>query len=113
MYAGSTVTAGAAVCAIMEFCLNNSLTFKAMDEMLKLLQIIIVHPNKLPRSLYTLRNFFNNFTTMDYTYYKICVNCKEKSDKCHCNKLSTGDLLEIPIDKPLKVIVSRKLFYNN
>ena len=111
-HAGSTVTVASAVCAIMQFCLHNSLTFKAINELLKLLQILCVAPNKLPRSSFTLKKFFSQFTTINYEHYKLCSSCKEKIDNCKCNTPSSGDLLEIAIDKPLKVIVSRKLLLN-
>lgn len=94
------------------FCLHNSLTFKAIDQLLKLLQILCVVPNKLPRSSFTLKKFFSHFSTINYEHYKLCSSCKEKIDNCQCNRPSSGDLLEIAIDKPLKVIVSRKLLLN-
>ena len=111
-HAGSTLTVGTAVCAIMKFYLHNSLTFKATDELLKLLQILCVVPNKLPRSSFTLKKFFSHFTTINYEHYNLCSNRKEKTDNCQCNKSSSGDLLEIAIDKPLKIIVSHKFLLN-
>lgn len=109
LYTGSNVTVGTTICAIMEFCLHNGLTYKATDALLKLLQLFCASPNKLPRSIFVLKKFFNQFTSMNYKQCRICSNCKELSESCHCDKASVGDLLEIPIDKPLKVIVSRKL----
>ena len=97
------------ICAIMEFCLHNGLTYKAIDDLLKLLQIICASPNKLPRSIFVLKKFFDQFTSMNYEHHRICSSCKESSESCQCDKPSTGDLLEISVDKPFKVIVSRKL----
>ena len=53
------------ICAIMEFCLHNGLTYKAIDDLLKLLQIICASPNKLPRSIFVLKKFFDQFTSMN------------------------------------------------
>lgn len=92
----------------MEFCLHNSLTYKAIDELLKLLQILCVSPNRLPRSVFTLKKFFEQFNSTKYSYHQMCSNCKEECESCVCNRPSKGDLLHIPIDKSLKAIVSRK-----
>lgn len=108
VYSGSTLTVGAAVCAIMEFCIRNNLTYKAIDELLKLLQILCVSPNRLPKSVFILKKFFNHFNSTEYSHYEMCSNCKEKCEVCVCNKPSKGVLVHISIDKPLKAIVSRK-----
>ena len=53
------LSVGAAVYAIMEFCLQNSLTCKAICELLKLLQILYVSPKRLPKSVFILKRFSN------------------------------------------------------
>ena len=57
----SNVTVGKEVMLGMQFSIDNNLTYKAMGELLKLLQVLCATPNKLPKSVYLLKNFFSDF----------------------------------------------------
>ena len=52
----SDISVCSAICAIMEFLINNKLTYSAIAELQKLLHLLCVSPNKLPRSVYQLKN---------------------------------------------------------
>ena len=114
-YEGSNVTAGKAVLSVMEFCINDHLTYKATDELLKLLQVLCVTPNKLPNSVYLLKKHFRDFKRSEYSFKrseyshnKACSKCRKDSSNCSCDDPSHGDLITIPIEKPLEAIVSSK-----
>ena len=53
LHHGSTITY---FTAILKYCLSNHLSQHYMDELLKLLQLLCVAPNHLPRSVYLLKN---------------------------------------------------------
>lgn len=99
---GSSVTVGRAVLSVMEFCINNHL---ATDDLLKLLQVLCITPNKLPKSVYLLKNFFRNYKRTEYSHDKVCSNCSQDSSHCTCNDPRHGDLIAISITKPLEAIV--------
>ena len=64
-----------------------------------------VTPNKLPRSVYLLKQLFRKFKGTDYNNRKFCANCNVKADNCSCEMPMFGYLLAIPIEKPLEAIV--------
>ena len=79
-----------------------------MAELLKLLQILCVSPNKLPSSVYQLKEMFNCITSTRYYHCKICTLCRECTDNCHCDKPSVGIVITVSIDKALKTVVTSK-----
>lgn len=64
LFEGSELSICGAVMAIMKFCLANHLSYKATDELLKLLHLLCPAPNKLPQSVYFLKKFFKHFKTI-------------------------------------------------
>jgi len=107
-YEGSNITAGKAVLSVMQFCIDNHLTYKATDELLKLLQVLCITPNKLPKSVYHLKKLYRDLIESEYSHSKACFQCSKDSVDCSCDNPSYGDLITIPIQKPLEVIVSSK-----
>jgi len=55
IYTGSSITVGSALCALMKFCLHNKLIYKAIDELLKLLQILCITPNNSKEIFYSIQ----------------------------------------------------------
>lgn len=113
LYKDSSITVGETIIAVMQFCLNNHLTYKATDDLLKLLQVLCVTPNKLPKSEYLLKKFFRSFKRSEYNYTKVCANCKKDASDCSCGDPSHGDLIAVSIEKPLQAIVSSKCHVHN
>ena len=105
---GSSVTVGKAVLSVMQFCIDHHITYKATDELLKLLQVLCVTPNKLPRSVYLLKKFFQKFKRFKYSHNKVCSKCNKDNSNCSCDDPSHGDLIVVPIEKPLEAIVSSR-----
>jgi len=105
---GSDVTVGKAVMLVMQFSIDNHLTYKATGELLKLLQVLCVTPNRLPKSVYLLKKFFQTFKRSEYNHNKVCSNCSKDESNCSCNDPTHGDLIIVSIEKSLEVIVSSK-----
>lgn len=103
-YSGGDISLGGAVCAIMEFCVNNKLTYNAISDLLKLLHLLCLSPNKLPNSVYQLKKMFSNFNSTPYDHCKVCASCAEPAETCQCPKPSFGNILTVSINKPLEAI---------
>ena len=74
LYNGSTVTVCGAYFCIMKYAKIAKLPYKAIEELLNLLQVICPSSNKLPKSLHQLKKFFHKFTA-PYTCSKVCSEC--------------------------------------
>ena len=82
LYDGAGISVCGAYCAIMEFKRVCRLPFTAIAMLLQLLQLICPADNKLPRSVYVWKKFFQRRSSK-YTKLRFC---------CHCNhQLGTGD----------------------
>ena len=109
LYEGSKITVATAVFAVMEFCINNHLSYKAMDDLLKLLQLLCISPNRLPGSVYLFKKIFKQFKGEEYNSTKVCCQCKEKVDEqCSCETPKIGTLISVPIEKAVQAIVTSK-----
>ena len=63
LYDGSKVTVLGAYCAIMEFKRACRLPFTAIAMLLQLLQLLCPSVNKLPRSVYVFKKFFQRYSS--------------------------------------------------
>ena len=61
-------------CSIMQFCMMHKLSYTAIGELLKLLQVLCPIPNQLPTTVFKLKKKFNQFI-MSYNYSNLCSNC--------------------------------------
>lgn len=48
LYSDSEISISGAVCCIMKFCMTHKLSYSAISELLKLLQLLLPSPNHLP-----------------------------------------------------------------
>ena len=106
LYPGAEITKCGALCAIMQFCTANKLSYTAIGELLKLLTILCPFPNLLPGSLYKFKKFFQQFNPI-HDHRQICLKCKESD--CLCANLSvnnTAHLVNVEIQKPLEKIIT-------
>ena len=82
LYDGAGISVCGAYCAIMEFKRVCRLPFTAIGMLLQLLQLLCPAENKLPRSVYVWKRFFQKQSS-NYKKLKYC---------CHCNQqLSASD----------------------
>ena len=108
LYSGSSVTVCGAICSIMQYCIAYKLSYSAIGELLKLLQLLCPTPNHLPSSVFLLKKFFNSFK-MKYNDNNLCSNCDAKREHCHCDHPAYDcHLIHIPLQKPLFAVLKSK-----
>ena len=115
LYNGSTVTVCGAYLCIMKYAITAKLSYKAIQGLLNLLQVICPSSNKLPKSLHKLKMFFRKYTA-PCTSSKVCSKCSTPcqgpSKQTNCEKCSSatelGNFIHIHIAKSLETIVSSK-----
>ena len=113
LYSGSTISFCGAVCSIMQFCMTYKLSYTAIGELLKLLQLLCPMPNKLPPSVFLLKKFFNCFK-MSYDYSNLCSNCSVNKEDCQCDHpVYKSHLIHVPLQKPLFAVLSSKYKYKD
>lgn len=102
----------------MQYATANKLTYTAIEELLKLLQILCPCPNGLPTTLYKFKKFFQQhssgfeqrvcckcFASLDKV--ETCTTCIDPDNLVH-NPEMPGLLVHIPFQKPLQTILSSK-----
>ena len=108
LYLGSKISFCGAVCSIMQFCMMRKLSYTAIGELLKLLQVLCPTPNRLPSTVFQLKKFFNRFN-MSYDYSNLCSNCDTKKEECNCDHpVYKSHLIHIPLEKPLCAVLTSK-----
>ena len=108
LYNGTDLTVCAAICLIMQFALCNNLTNEGIEKLLKLLKLLLPSPNRLPRSFYKLKAFFEAFS-VPYRDLAVCGTCEGYTEHCNCQvaKQTECHLLQISLAKPLSAIIDK------
>jgi hypothetical protein len=109
LYSGAEVTLCGGLCAIMQFCTQNKLTYTAIDELLQLLSVLCPPTSCLPRSFFYFKKFFQMFT-QDHVHHRVCLKCRAMD--CACPEVEPNDLahlVNLEVGKPLEVIISSML----
>ena len=108
IYDGSALSVCAFNCYVMKFAIKHCLTYKAIDDLLDLLNFLCPKPNRMPSSIYKLQRFFKQHESQ--TSNKLyCTKCDKLYDDCDCGKpdsANIGHLVNISIDKPLQAVLS-------
>lgn len=109
LYPGAEISLCGALCAIMQFCSANRLSYTAIGNLLQLLILICPVANKLPTSFYKFKSFFQQFRS-EYDHQKICPQCFLLKEDCRCaasdHKWAPAHLVHISVQKPLQTILS-------
>ncbi len=115
LYPGAGISVCGAYCAILEFKRVCRLPFTAIAILLQLLQLLCPPQNRLPRSVYRLKKFFQQYTAT-YTKRLFCATCNEefhpRQKRClnpSCPHQEPSALVHIPSDRALQRIVTSKL----
>lgn len=82
VYQNANITVSGAFCAIMEFKRQCRLPFTAITKLLDLLQLLCPPNNKLPKSVYTLKKFFE----------KLSIPLERRQFYASCNKELHGNI---------------------
>ncbi len=124
LYPGASVTVCGAYCSIMQYASANKLTYTAIEELLKLLQILCPCPNSLPTTLYRFKNFFRQYNS-GFEQQRVCCKCfafLDKGETCTicvdadnpvCNPEMPGLLVCTPFQKALQTVLSSKFFQSS
>jgi hypothetical protein len=97
-----------ALCSVMQYCVANKLTYKAIGELLKLLHILCPPESQLPSSFYKFKKVFQQFSNK-YDHKAMCTKCG--TEKCSCMSRSssnTAHVVHLDIQKQLENVLSRK-----
>ena len=108
IYDGSTISVCSLNCCVMKFAIKHSLTYKAIDDLLDLLNFVCPKPNLLPSSIYKLKQFFKQYESQTSSK-RYCIKCGKLYDDCDCGQpdsANIGHLVNISIDKPLQAVLS-------
>lgn len=121
IYPGATLTICGAYCAIMHFKSTCRIPFTVVANLLQLLQLICPSQNKLPRTIYALRRFFDSFK-IEKVKRRFCPTCHKELEindagaltpcNCSCPPIQEPDcLIHMDITKQLKTILCSKLLW--
>ena len=81
LYSDSEISISGAVCCIMKFCITYKLSYSAISKLLKLLQLLLPSPNRLPTTLYKFKKYFNQLQ-MPHVYSNVCSSCQATVEEC-------------------------------
>ena len=113
LYPGAELSICGAYCAIMHFKSTCRIPFTTVACLLQLLQLICPAGNKLPKSVFMLKKFFEKFGSQKVRK-QFCPTCHMELDGNKCSNVSCPTqepdcLIHMDIIKQLKTILSRKL----
>ena len=108
----------------MQYASANKLTYTAIEELLKLLQILCPSPNSLPTTLYRFKKFFQQYNS-GFEQQHVCSKCfafLDKGESCTIcvdadnpvhNPEMPGLLVCTTFQKALQTVLSSKFFHIN
>ena len=108
----------------MQYASANKLTYTAIEELLKLLQILCPSPNSLPTTLYRFKKFFQQYNS-GFEQQRVCSKCfafLDKGESCTIcvnadnpvhNPEMPGLLVCSTFQKALQTVLSSKFFHIN
>jgi len=110
IYDGASITVCGAYCAIMEFKRACRLPFTAIAMLLQLLQLLCPPANKLPRSVYVLKKFFQRYSS-PHTTQRYCPECRTELERKQCTNAGcqgkeTDYLITLTPDRSIQTIVA-------
>ena len=114
LYPGAEISLCAAICAIMQFCTANRLSYTAITQLLQLLILLCPADSTIPTSLHYLKKFFKKFSSKNQ-FDTMCAECQLSQRECSCDKQKQklGKLVTVSLTKPLRTIVSSKFYKCN
>jgi len=105
LYSGANISVCATYCAIMEFSCSARLPYSSTEKLLTLLQLLCPPDNKLPSSMYKLKQFFRSFST-EYQKIEICRGCGQELPADHTCPQETKKniVIHLPIQSSLQAL---------
>lgn len=112
LYGGSNISVCGAYCASMHFKSSCRVSFSTMSELLKLLQLLCPVDNKLPKTVYVFRKFFERFSA-DKEVKQFCPSCHEeingKYQNTNCLNEEPDSYICVDMKRQMHTILSCKL----
>ena len=114
LYEGARITVCGAYCAIMELKRVCRLPFTAIAMLLQILQLLCSADNKLPRTVYVLKKFFQKYSSKS-TKMRFCGSCNRKvtNSQQKCRNLDCqsqpSTLIILRPDKAIRRVLTSKL----
>lgn len=126
LFEGARITLAVSMLLIIKYSVRHSITGVALADLLLLIEVHILSPNILGKSMATLRNFFKQLKSpIEYHYF--CSFCYEYIGKSkehshcpnrHCQKDlsiklgSLGYFIVIPLINQLQALLASKYIYS-
>lgn len=114
LYDGASITICGAYCALMEFKRACRLPFTTIDMLLQLLQLFCPSNNKLPRSVYKFKKFFEQFAS-SHQKRQFCSDCVKEFSKCDnpdCRSTEPNTLISFDPTKAIRRVLKSKSYSN-
>ena len=118
LFESSSVSTSASNVLLMEYGMKHNLTNEALEDLLKLLKLLLPSPNNCPRSTYLFRKLFNDYQSFTCSTDYFCNNCLMQVDLTlefpKCKVLLTNctpSFIQIPMEQQLQKILARELTY--
>jgi len=119
VYEGANISTVGAYCAIMEFKRACRLSFSTIAMLLQLLQLLCPSNNKLPKSVYYFKKFFQGQSN-SFQRRQFCSNCKTEyqdgqklCNNSECNSLEPDTLITFDYKKAIRRVLKRKSGVNS
>ena len=109
LYEGSQITAGEAIIALLSLASKHKLTYTCINDVLRLMSLLLPMPNGLTISVHQLLGKFVNFKK-ETIVHKFCGNCSVPlQDGIKCTKVACSSVrqldttfIEIHLDNQIK-----------
>ena len=115
LFERSSVSTSASNVLLMEYGMKHNLT---LEDLLKLLKLLLPSPNNCPRSTYLFRKLFNDYQSFTYSTDYFCNNCLMQVDLTpECPKCKviltnrTSSFIQIPMEQQLQKSLASELTY--
>lgn len=116
VYEGASISTVGAYCVIMEFKRACRLSFSTIAMLLQLLQLLCPSQNKLPKSIYSFKKFFQGQSN-PFQRRQFCSNCKaeyqDDQKLCNnreCNSSEPDTLITFDYKKAIRRVLKRKSY---
>jgi len=95
----------------MKYASENNLEYSTIGNLLQLLQLLCPNPNKLPKTHYKIKHFFEQ-QQVPSSCRTFCTKCHNYEANCGCTDIAssttTGYLVQFSIYKPLQAVLTSK-----
>ena len=109
LYAGAPLSTEESLLTTYLYAIRNKLSYEAIAQLIKLIELHITSPNSFPRSVYTLKKYLSNMATQkiqkfcSFCFKEVPNDCKQCSRRA-CKQIALSYYAILPIEDHLKEI---------